>query len=92
MNEAFSTQWFCEWRRRENRWQIVFTVLFLLENLSWACYFASVYAAMSLLKLSRSGDKPKVWVCWNEWLYVVDLQNKKKSLFIYCILKQNIRL
>ena len=60
MNEAFSTQWFCEWPRRENRWQIVFTMPFLLENLSWDCYFASVYAAMSLLKLFQvQGINPK---------------------------------
>ena len=59
MNEAFSTRQFCEWRRRKNRWQIVFTLPFLLEDLSWACYFASVYAAMSLLKLFQvQGIKP----------------------------------
>ena len=47
MNEAFSTRQFCEWRRH------------LLEDLSWACYFARVYAAMSLLKLFQvQGIKP----------------------------------
>jgi len=46
MNGVFSTQRYCEWRCRENRRQIVFTLPFLLENLSWACNFASVYAAV----------------------------------------------
>ena len=60
MNEAFSTQRFCEWRCLENRWEIVFTLSFLLENLSWAYYFASVYAAMSLLRLFQvQGINPK---------------------------------
>ena len=60
MKEEFLTRRFREWRRRKNRWQIVFTWLFLLENLSWACYFASVYAAMSLLKLFQvQGINPK---------------------------------
>ena len=58
MNETFLTRQFCEWRYRENRWQIVFT--FLLEDLSWARYFGSVYAAMSLLKLFQvQGINPK---------------------------------
>ena len=58
MNEMFSTRRFCEWRRRENRWQIVFTLPFvLLENLSWACHFANVCAAMSLLKFFQVQGK-----------------------------------
>jgi len=49
-----------EWRRRKNRWQIVFTLPFLLEDLPWARYFGSVYAAMSLLKLFQvQGINPK---------------------------------
>ena len=60
MNDAFSISLFCKWRSRENRWQIVFTLPFLLENLSWACYFASECAVISLLKLFQvQGIKQK---------------------------------
>ena len=60
MNEAFLTRRFCKRRRRENKWQIVFTLSFLLENLYWACYFASVYAVISFLKLFQvQGINPK---------------------------------
>jgi len=47
MNEEFSTRQFYEWRRRENRWQIVFT---LKKKLFWDSQFASVCVAMSMFK------------------------------------------
>ena len=61
----------------------------LFKNLSWACYFASVYAAMSLLELFQvQGINPKCEsVKTSEFNFVVDLH----WLFIV-ILKQKIRL
>ena len=53
---------------------------FLLENLSWACHFASVCAAMSLLKFFHVQGKDPNWESiktsdYMTCIYVVDLQN-----------------